>query len=46
MVWKYLLVVSTATNQVPEFKITVTKLYGSVVTLYVTEDNVKLLKNN
>ena len=37
------LVAGTAANQVPEFKITDTKLYVPVVTLS-TQDNVKLLK--
>ena len=37
------LVVGTATNQVPTFTITDTKLYVSVVTLS-TQDNAKLLK--
>ena len=40
---KCILVADTATNQVPEFKITDTKLYVSVVTLS-TQDNIKLLK--
>ena len=38
-----ILVAGTAANQVPEFKITDTKLYVPVVTLS-TQDNVKLLK--
>ena len=37
------LVVGTATNQVPTFAITDTKLYVSVVTLS-TQDDTKLLK--
>ena len=37
------LVAGTAANQVPEFKVTDTKLYVRVVTLS-TQDNVKLLK--
>ena len=41
---KCFLVAGTAANQVPEFKITNTKLYVPVVTLS-TEDNVKLLKH-
>ena len=40
---KCILVADTAANQVPEFKITDTKLYLSVVILS-TQDNVKLLK--
>ena len=40
---KCILVAGTAANQVPEFKITDTKLYVPVVTLS-TEDNVRLLK--
>ena len=39
-----ILVAGTAANQQPEFKISDTKLYVSVVTLS-TRDNVKLLKN-
>ena len=38
-----ILVAGAAANQVPEFKITDTKLYVPVVTLS-TQDNVKLLK--
>ena len=41
---KCILVASTAANQEPEFKISDTKLYVSVVT-FSTRDNVKLLKN-
>ena len=40
---KCILVAATAANQVPEFKITDTKLYVPVVTLS-TECNAKLLK--
>ena len=40
---KCILVTGTAANQAPEFKITETKLYVSVVTLSA-QDNVKLLK--
>ena len=40
---KCILVAGTAANQIPEFKITDTKLYVPVVTLS-TEDNVRLLK--
>ena len=40
---KRILVIGTATNQVPEFKITDTKLYVKVLIL-LTKDNVKLLK--
>ena len=40
---KCILVAGIAANQVPEFKITDTKLYVPVVTLS-TQDNVKLLK--
>ena len=40
---KRILVIGTATNQVPEFKITDTKLYIAVLIL-LTKDNVKLLK--
>ena len=40
---KCILVPGTATNQVPEIKITDTKLYDPVVTLS-TQDNVKLFK--
>ena len=43
MVNEIFLVAGTAANQVPEFKITDTKLYVPVVTLS-TQDNVKLLK--
>ena len=41
---KCILVAGTAANQEPEFKISDTKLYVSVVT-FSTRDNVKLLKN-
>ena len=45
--WKWskncILVAGTAANENPEFKITDTKLYVSVVTLS-TQDNIKLLK--
>ena len=37
------LVAGTAANQVPEFKVTDTKLYAPVITLS-TQNNVKLLK--
>ena len=40
---KRILVIGTAANQVPEFKITDTKLYVAVLIL-LTKDNVKLLK--
>ena len=40
---KRILVIGTAANQVPEFKITDTKLYVTVLIL-LTKDNVKLLK--
>ena len=43
MVKKCFLIARTASNQVPEFKITDTKLYVSVKTLS-TEDNVKPLQ--
>ena len=43
MIWKCILAAGIAANQVPEFKITDTKLYFSVVNL-VPQDNVKLLK--
>ena len=41
---KCISVAGTAANQEPEFKISDTKLYVSVVT-FSTRDNVKLLKN-
>ena len=40
---KRILVIGTAANQVPQFKITDTKLYVSMLIL-LTKDNVKLLK--
>ena len=40
---KRILVIGTAANEVPEFKITDTKLYVTVLIL-LTKDNVKLLK--
>ena len=45
MIWskQCFLVAGTAANQVPDFKITDTKLYVLFVTL-LTEDNIKLLK--
>ena len=42
MVQKCILVAGTAANQVPEFKITDTKLFVPAITLS-TQDNVKLL---
>ena len=43
MIWKCILAAGIAANQVPEFKITDTKLYFPVVNL-LPQDNVKLLK--
>ena len=40
---KRILVIGTAANQVPQFKITDTKLYVAMLIL-LTKDNVKLLK--
>ena len=40
---KRILVIGTAANQVPQFKITNTKLYVAMLIL-LTKDNVKLLK--
>ena len=40
---KCILVIGTAANQVPQFKITDTKLYVAMLIL-LTKDNVKLLK--